>query len=96
MQDFKVGQHLDVQLELELGALQVEDLVVELVVTRGEGDEETTVVPMVHKSVSTGGAHTFQGDYRIELAGHYSHGMRVRVPSHGRHDAKVRGLVLWA
>jgi len=96
MQDFKVGQHLDVQLEVELGALQVEDVAVELVITRGEGDDEVTVVPMTHEGVSTGGAHSFRGDYRVELAGQYSHGMRVRVPGHGRHDAKVRGLVLWA
>lgn len=96
MQDFKVGQHLDVHLEAELGDLRPDDLVAELVITRGEEGEETIVVPMTHKDPVAGGSHTFHGDYRIELAGHYSHGMRLRVPSHGRHDAKVRGLVVWA
>jgi phosphorylase/glycogen(starch) synthase len=96
MQDFKVGQHLDVHLEVDLGALQPSDVLVELVVTRGEGEVETLVVPLVHRGVKVGTVHAFDGGYRVELAGHYQHGMRVRVPGTGRHDAKVRGLVLWA
>lgn len=97
MQDFKVGQHLDVHLEVDLATLQPGDVVVELVLTRGEGASvETIVVPLQHRGPKTGTVHTFEGGYRIELAGHYQHGMRVRLPGHGRHDAKVRGLVLWA
>jgi glycogen phosphorylase/synthase len=96
MQDFKVGQHLDVHLDVELGPLRPEDVLVELVVTRGERNEETIIVPLEHRGLAESGTHSFQGGYRVELAGHYSHGLRVRVPGHGRHDAKVRGLVLWA
>ncbi len=97
MHDFKVGQHLDVHLEIDLGALQPNDVVVELVVARGEGAAaETTVVPLQHRGQRQGTVHAFNGGYRVELAGHYQHGMRVRVPGHGGHDAKVRGLVLWA
>jgi hypothetical protein len=43
-----------------------------------------------------GTVHAFDGGYRVEHAGHYQHGMRVRVVGNGGHDAKVRGLVLWA
>ncbi|MFN3241261.1 MAG: alpha-glucan family phosphorylase [Planctomycetota bacterium] len=96
MADFKVGQHLDVHLDVALGPLRPDDVVVELVVTRGEGDEETIVVPLEHVGETDAGAQSFHGGYRVELAGHYQHGLRVRVPAHGRHDAKVRGLVLWA
>ena len=97
MADFKVGQHLDVHLEVDLGTLLPADVLVELVLTRGEGvDVETMVVPLQHRGVKAGTVHTFDGGYRVELAGHYQHGMRVRVPGNGRHDAKVRGLVLWA
>ena len=97
MTDFKVGQHLDVHLEVDLGTLLPADVVVELVLTRGEGvPAETIVVPLQHRGSKTGTVHQFDGGYRVELAGHYQHGMRVRVPAHGRHDAKVRGLVLWA
>jgi glycogen phosphorylase/synthase len=96
MHDFKVGQHLDVHLDVDLGPLLPDDVVVELVVTRGERNEEVLVVPLEHRGALESGVHSFQGGYRVELAGHYSHGMRVRVPGHGRHDAKVRGLVIWA
>jgi starch phosphorylase len=96
MGDFKVGQHLDVHLEVDLGSLSPADVLAELVVTRGEGDEETIVVPLQPGGVVRDTVHSFVGGFRVELAGHYQHGMRVRVPGQGRHDAKVRGLVLWA
>jgi phosphorylase/glycogen(starch) synthase len=97
MQEFKVGQHLDVHLEVDLATLQPADVVVELVLTRGEGPAAaTTVVPLQHRGAKTGTVHAFDGGVRIEVAGAYQHGMRVRVPGSGRHDAKVRGLVLWA
>jgi glycogen phosphorylase/synthase len=99
MTDFKVGQHLDVHLEVDLGPLQPTDVVVELVLTRGDGDTapaETKVVALQHRGVKTGTVHAFDGGHRIEIAGPYQHGMRVRVPGSGRHDAKIRGLVLWA
>jgi hypothetical protein len=97
MQDFKVGQHLDVHLEVDLATLLPSDVLVELVVTRGEGAAaETSVVPLVHRGLKAGTVHSFDGGFRVELAGHYQHGLRVRVPGSARHDAKVRGLVLWA
>jgi glucan phosphorylase len=98
LQDFKVGQHLDVHVEVDLGALQPGDVVAELVVCRGEvaGVDATEVVAMQHRGVVRGSVHAFDGGYRVELAGHYHHGIRVRVPGSGGHDAKVRGLVLWA
>ncbi|MBM3973052.1 MAG: alpha-glucan family phosphorylase [Planctomycetes bacterium] len=97
MGDFQVGQHLDVTLEVDLGGLQPTDVVAELLLTRGEGaSSESLVVPLRHVGGKDGAIHAFAGGCRIEVAGHYRHGMRVRVPATGRHDAKVRGLVLWA
>ncbi|MEO6597991.1 MAG: alpha-glucan family phosphorylase, partial [Planctomycetota bacterium] len=98
LQEFKVGQHLDVHLEVDLGVLLPGDVVAELVVCRGEalGGPDTVVVPLRHRAVVKGTVHAFDGGHRIELAGHYQHGMRVRVPGNGSYDAKVRGLVLWA
>ncbi|MCA8948275.1 MAG: alpha-glucan family phosphorylase [Planctomycetes bacterium] len=95
--EFKVGQHLDVHLEVDLGPLSPEDVVTELVVTKnGDAPAETTVVPMRHAGGLRDNVHAFDGGYRVETAGNYSYGMRVRVPGHGPHDAKVRGLVVWA
>ena len=93
----EVGQHLDVHLEVDLGPLSPEDVLTELVVTRNGSDAaETIVVPMKHAGVVDGSVHGFDGGYRVERAGQYQYGMRVRVPGNGPHDAKVRGLVLWA
>jgi starch phosphorylase len=98
MQEFKVGQHLDVHLEVDLGTLQPSDVVAELVVCRGEQATATRPwwCPCRPPRAMKGTVHTFDGGYRVELAGHYQHGMRVRVPGMVGHDAKVRGLVLWA
>jgi phosphorylase/glycogen(starch) synthase len=97
MADFKVGQHLDVTLDVDLGVLQPADVVAELVLMRGDGPAvEAVVVPLRHVGVKSGAVHGFVGGCRIEVAGQYRHGMRVRVPATGRHDAKARGLVLWA
>ncbi|MBM4062144.1 MAG: alpha-glucan family phosphorylase [Planctomycetes bacterium] len=98
LQEFRVGQHLDVHLEVDLGPLQLADIVAELVVCRGEPADlrDMVVVPLQHLGAVKGTVHAYGGGYRVERAGHYQHGMRVRVPGHGGHDAKVRGLVLWA
>ncbi len=101
---FKVGQHLEVRLEADLAGLTPEDVLVELVVTRSGDDPAVVVVPMQHAGLvrpdgsgeSDARVHGFDGGYRVEHSGQYSYGMRVRIPGHGPHDAKVRGLVLWA
>ncbi|MCR9243447.1 MAG: alpha-glucan family phosphorylase [bacterium] len=96
LQDFKVGQHLEVHLEADLGSLSPEDVCAELVVTQEGDDGAAIVVPMQHSGNVDGAVHTFDGGYRVERAGQYGYGMRLRVPGNGPHDAKVRGLVLWA
>ena len=97
LQDFKVGQHLDVHLEVELGVLKPTDLVAELVVGRAAGGEleHLAVVALRHTGELRPGVHGYDGSFRIERAGRYSHGMRIRARVPG-HDAMVRGLVLWA
>ena len=97
MQDFKVGQHLDVHLEIELGPLAPADIAPELVVgmVRGEELPDLAIVPLRHAGVVRGSVHGFAGSFRVERAGRYSHGMRVRVRAPG-HDGMLRGLVLWA
>ncbi|MFK7743242.1 MAG: alpha-glucan family phosphorylase, partial [Planctomycetota bacterium] len=92
--NFKVGQHLDVRLDVDLGKLSPEDVVVELVVTHGDNSISPVVVRLEPLPESRPVA--FEGGYLVERAGCYEHGMRIRVAGDRRHDAKVRGLVLWA
>ncbi len=97
LQDFKVGQHLDVTLELELGSLTPADLSVELVVEQpgGVGPQAMKVVSMRDTGVLRGTVRGYAGTHRIDSAGRYAHGMRVRARVPG-HDGALRGLVLWA
>ncbi|MGE3171269.1 MAG: alpha-glucan family phosphorylase [Planctomycetota bacterium] len=104
LQDFKVGQHLDVTLEVDLAGLQPADVLVELVVeAQGDGREPPVIVPMKHTAAVREHVHAFAGSHRVDRAGRYSHGMRVRarVPatstvSGGAGAEALRGLVLWA
>ncbi|MEQ1632433.1 MAG: alpha-glucan family phosphorylase, partial [Planctomycetota bacterium] len=97
LQDFKVGQHLDVMIEVELGTLQVNDVQVELVLEQhgAQGTQVLLVVPMKSTGVLRGTVHGFAGTHRVERTGRYAHGMRVRARAPGQ-EVALRGLVLWA
>jgi starch phosphorylase len=97
LSDFKVGQHLDVTLEVDLGSLQPQDVLVELVIERPDetGPEGLVLAAMRHTGVLRGSVHGYAGSHRVEHTGRYSHGMRVRARVPGQ-AAALRGLVLWA
>jgi starch phosphorylase len=108
LQDFKVGQHLDVHMEVDLGALTPNDVVAELVVglvagpvsglapTGPLGDfADLAVLPLRHTGAVRANVHGYEGSFRVERAGRYAHGMRVRARVSGQ-EAMQRGLVLWA
>lgn len=98
LQEFKVGQHLDVRMEVDLGSLQPDDVCAELVVGRPLGDQDladAVVTRLEHTGLLRGTVHAFEGTYRIEQAGHYAHGLRLRAAG-SRSDAKLRGMVIWA
>ncbi len=97
LQDFKVGQHLDVTLDVDLGTLSPHDILVELVLEQLDVASGTTlaVVPMKATNEIRGTVHGYAGSHRVEKTGRYSHGMRVRAKAPGVEGA-VRGLVIWA
>ncbi len=98
--EFKVGQHLDVRLEVDLGTLLPADVVAELVIGRSAGPDdlqEMAVVPLQHKGAVKGAVHAFEGTHQVAAAGQYSHGLRLRARLlGGAHDQKLRGCLLWA
>jgi starch phosphorylase len=96
LQDFKVGQHLDVTLDVDVGSLSTNDIVVELVLQ--QLDSPTTaplVVPMKPSGEVRGAIHAYVGTHSVEKTGRYAHGMRVRARAPGL-DVAMRGLVIWA
>ena len=97
LQDFKVGQHLDVTLDVDLGTVLPQDILVELVLEQqdtGEGSS-LVVVPMKSTGEMRGNVHSYVGSHSVEKTGRYAHGMRVRARAPGFESA-VRGLVIWA
>lgn len=98
LQDFKVGQHLDVTLDVDLGELQPADVVVELVLEQkgAQGTEVLIVVPMKPVGPARGKVVGFAGTHRVDRTGRYAHGMRVRARVPGQEGTALRGLVLWA
>jgi hypothetical protein len=97
LQDFKVGQHLDVTLDVDLGTLLPQDILVELVLEQqdtGEGGS-LVVVPMKATGDARGNVHSYAGSHSVDKTGRYAHGMRVRARAPGFESA-VRGLVIWA
>jgi phosphorylase/glycogen(starch) synthase len=95
----KVGDGLEVQVDVDLGALAPEDVQVELVyghVRNGSsGFHNLGVIPL--GPVSRGGrVWSFVGVQRLQRSGSYSYGVRLRARVDGHLDAALRDLVIWA
>ncbi|GAB4138159.1 MAG: hypothetical protein Fur0037_03710 [Planctomycetota bacterium] len=96
--EFKVGQHLDARCEVDLGSLRTEDVRVEMVVGRPLSEQDMAdlvVVRLEPRGLVRGNVHAFEGGLRIEKAGHYAQGLRVRA-NVATSDPKGRGMTLWA
>jgi starch phosphorylase len=94
LQEFKVGQHLEVGMDVDLGPLGLDDVLAELVVQRPDpAPGEVVVVPLTPVGAPRGSVHSYAGSYRVERAGRYSYGLRARGCAGGE---PLRGLVTWA
>jgi hypothetical protein len=81
-------------MDVELGALDRDDVIAELVVERqGAVPVEFVVVPLSPVGAPRGSVHSYAGGYRVERAGRYSYGLRARGRAGGE---PLRGLVTWA
>jgi starch phosphorylase len=95
----RVGDSLDVRVDVELGALTPEDIAVELVLghTRGTSDLEAPVVLVLDPiQGQKNGVRTFEGQHKITRSGSFSYGIRVRARPTSDLDLSTRDLVLWA
>ncbi|MDZ4774183.1 MAG: alpha-glucan family phosphorylase [Planctomycetota bacterium] len=95
----RVGDSLDVRVDVELGTLTPEDVAVELVLghTRGGSDLDMPIVLVLDPIQSKkNGVRTFEGQHKIARSGSFSYGIRVRARSTADLDLSTRDLVLWA
>ncbi len=94
----KVGDLVDVRVDVELGSLTSEDVQVELVVghQNGLGDlRNRFVVVLDAAGAGEGGGRSFEGSHKIERSGGFAYGIRVRARPSGDHDLALADLVLW-
>ncbi len=93
------GDPIDVRVEVDLGALAPEDVVVELVLghSNGNGDLENGVFVELSSSRPAGtGPRVYEGRHVTARSGAYAWGIRVRARAVGGFDLATRDLVLWA
>ena len=97
--DAHVGDLVEVRVELELGALTVEDIRVELVFGHARGDDDlvgAVVVPLRRTESDADGPVAYEGEHPIERSGAYAYGIRVRPADELGDSADVlRDLVRW-
>ncbi len=89
--ELNVGDTVEVRVEVDLGVLSPDDVVVELVLGHARGDDDVgrptaIVLPFVQTLDTT--RHAFEGSHEIARSGAFSYGVRVR--------AREADLVLWA
>ena len=100
LRDVKVGDEIEARVEVELGDLSSEDVVVELVLGAARDDPADLAdpAPVVLAPPTDGGtgAIPFTGSRVIERAGTFSYGVRVRARPRDRWDDILADLVLWA
>jgi phosphorylase/glycogen(starch) synthase len=97
--DFHVGESVDVRVEVDLGTLAPDDLVVELVLGHSsatDGLANPTAVVLESNLPFEGPHAAFEGSTVMERSGRYAYGIRVRPRSAREPGDSNHDLVLWA
>jgi starch phosphorylase len=97
--NLRVGDTLDVRVDVELGALTPEDVAVELVLGPTQPGREMNrpvVLTLDPHGPPRGTVRTFEGQHLMDHSGSYSYGLRVRARSTSELDLSTRDLVIWA
>ncbi len=95
--EMTIGKPLKVQAVLQSGALSPDDLAVDLVYGRPQGDDlaDAVAVPMRRRQ-STGKEHTFEAEFDVVESGVFVYGVRVRPAHRYQPNPFATHLVKWA
>jgi starch phosphorylase len=99
LRDLHVGQRVEGHVEVELGALTPDDVLVELVFghAREDGDlHNPQVLQLAPTGRGEGTALVFEGSHVLTRSGSFSYGVRVRPRGAHGEPLAVDGLVRWA
>jgi glycogen phosphorylase/synthase len=93
------GRPIQARVEVQLGTLLPDDVLVELVVGGADGVDRLggmTAVPLQPVDWAPGPVWTFEGTHTVTQAGMYAYGVRVRPCCDGMSDPWLSDLVVWA
>ncbi|MFT5284981.1 MAG: phosphorylase/glycogen(starch) synthase [Planctomycetota bacterium] len=99
LDNFHVGDELRAAVDVELGELAPDDVVVELVLGHKLDDEdihEPKIVALDVDGQSDEGHHIFKGHTEMMSSGNYTYGIRVRAREGADWDHSLARLVHWA
>ena len=98
LSEAKVGETIDVRVEVDLGSLAADDVRLELVLgPRGDGNDlvSPAVIELKHLR-QQGDAHVFEGSHAFERSGRFGFGLRARPRTDDRTARALSDLALWA
>lgn len=97
LSEIRVGEAIDVHLDVHLGQLSAEDVLVEFVVGRDEDGVlcEVDAVELRPAAAASNGTTAFEGAYPMDRAGRFSHGLRVRARHAEPAGGPLKDLVIW-
>ena len=93
------GQPLTIRVDVNLGAMQAEELLVQLVIGPARGDDfacEPETVRLVPGHKDGNGEVAFTGAYSAARNGRYSYGIRIMPVTEGLDSPLSTQLLLWA
>ena len=95
----QVGEVFEAQLEVDLGALAVDDVVAELVYGSADGDErlhDVNVTELEPRATNDSGHQVFGGSAKLERSGGYAYGLRLRPRAGVEVSPALSQLAVWA
>ena len=93
-----VGDLVEVHVEVKLGSLRPEDVVLELVLGHANGGSElSNPIPVPLTFVSkTSELSVYEGSKSMQRSGSFAYGIRARARAEGASASALHDLVLWA
>ncbi len=99
LENLRMGDAVEVHVDVELGTLQPDDVRVELVLghPRDEGNlQQMTVVELNPIDERSGSLRSYTGSREVGRSGGYAYGIRVRAKGDDELNDGLRGLTVWA
>jgi hypothetical protein len=102
LSDLRVDNTIDVRVEVELGSLAPNDVLVEMVLghAKDRGDVHNPIlirlIPVDDPAAAGASFQVFQASHKVQRSGSFGYGIRVRAREQASEGGRLQDLVLWA